>query len=545
MPDPLKFIQEGFSGGMERRIDPTRIGKKAYPVLINGRNRYDVITPVRLPTEMVLPETGVVQGIYAAGGYLGLLQGGRAYYRNFNITGDGFHLVPDFQMDETQPTLWAEPVPASTLNYARSLAESGIVNSGVNLGALIGGSPRCVVVNDGINQPRIIESNGTGRVSKAMAEWNMNDREGLPIGRQMKYHNGKLYMVSQDGTRIFPSVTGRPLDFQIPIDGNGDRGGSFEDVAHRVGYDEIACLESLNSPDSSLLVGGPNGSFRVIPDFENTKFGEPEFDNVALFPTGPLNQFSTVDVLGDFTFIDYTGIRSFNAVAQLQVEGKNSPFSQDVDSFFKGIVQGTTCCGKFDNYALYGVKTVHGSGILISDELAQVWAGLDIYPGVEAIRQFAEIKTPLYRKLFFIAGQKLYEAFTGPVAACKVFLGEWCSGDPAVAQRPKTLRAVFSDVKESGTISLTPYVDRKAQAPLTETVTVTAVAESDPMAVPFGVSSQDVVKQPEFSIGRCKEGWKIGALLEWNFDASLSHVSLESDPAPSEESKAGRYARAA
>jgi hypothetical protein len=188
----------------------------------------------------------------------------------------------------------------------------------------------------------------------------------------------------------------------------------------------------LNTPDNGFFVSTLRDSTKVVPDFSSLVWGEPQFDNVPLFPTGALNQFSFVDVLGDSAFIDFTGVRSFNAVTQFRYEGKNSPFSRKVYNLFKDVTQTTPCCGRFDNYILFAVETIYGSAVLIYDEIAQAWVGLDLFPGVAAIKQFAEIKTRTARRLLFITtDHKLYEAYASPVTApLKIYVGEWCSQDP-------------------------------------------------------------------------------------------------------------------
>ena len=69
----LIFSQESFDGGMNQQVDPTRLQNNEYPLLVNGRTRYGVVEPVKLP-ENADPQGTLdgmlIQGIYAAGPFL-------------------------------------------------------------------------------------------------------------------------------------------------------------------------------------------------------------------------------------------------------------------------------------------------------------------------------------------------------------------------------------------------------------------------------------------------------------------------------------------
>lgn len=542
MASKLLYKQDGFSGGMQSRVDATRIARNAYPLGINVRNRKDVLQPIPKPDGISLPAIGNLQGVYAAGNYLLIFLSGRGYVRNYGLANPAWQDV-GLQMDPDVPVIYAELVPASSVNRVRA-ASSTNANSTVNLTSVLATSPRCVVVQDGVNQPWIIESNGVARKARAYGEWSTDNREYVPVGLNMLHHNGKLYILSRDRTKIYHSVTGRPLDFGVAVDTNGVIAGIADDTAHSVGYSEVTCMAALNSPDGGFYVGTITSSHRVVPDFENTIFGEPQFDNVDLFPTGPLNQFCFSEVLGDSVFIDFSGVRSFNAVAQTQNEGKNTPFARDIHTLFEGIVQSTPCVGRFDNYTFFGLDTIYGSAVAVYDELTQAWVGVDIYSGVAAIKQFAEVKTSLGRRLFFITtDDQLYEALAGDtVETAKVFIGEFCSGDPSVSQKPLMFRSVFINAEEAGDVSVTPYADRVAQGVLTQPVEAGEAAMAVPVTPPFGAATADNCKVVEVSLASgFQQGWKHGFWLQWGFPADLSHVSLETDGGRDEEALASRH----
>ena len=188
-------------------------------------------------------------------------------------------------------------------------------------------------------------------------------REYVPVGKQMAFHGGKLYTASADGTKLYHSVSGRPLDFMVPLDNNGNKihaaesSGGVEAVAYTISNDPITCLRSMNTDE--LFVGAANSSYAVKPDRVNTIFGEPTFTKKFLFSTGPVNQNAYLDLLGDSAFIDKHGIRSFNAVQQSETIARNDIFSRPISDIFEGVVQDGTfqCAVVHDGYALFHVLT--------------------------------------------------------------------------------------------------------------------------------------------------------------------------------------------
>jgi len=551
MADPLQYIQKDFSGGMNQQVDPTRIGPNEYPLGINLRNRYSVIETINQPVQETSLPPGIIQGLYAAGAFAIAFVNGKAYYRDYSTPGTQFIRVDPFQLSPDAPVVFAELVPASTLNFQRIPASDDRL-SPVALTSQVSSTPQALIAQDGVSQPWIISPDGKGRPAQTYADWTVDNREYVPIGRNMLFAGGILYLVAPDGVDIYRSVSGRPMDFMVNVTSPaGDKpapteaDGGAQTSSHRVGYEPITCLASLNSPDGGFFVSTPKNSTKVVPDFTALIWGEPQFDNSALFPTGAINQFSFVDILGDSAFVDFTGIRSFNAVLQFRYEGKNSPFSAKVFNLFKEIVQVNPCAGKFDNYAFFSVQTIYGPGVLVYDEITSSWVGLDIYPGVGAIKQFAEIKTTTFRKLLFITeDNKLYEAFAGATAPLTLYAGEFCSNDPKMEQTGMVFKVILVDAKEDGTITVTPFIDRKAQTPIPTPVTAVLPSNPVPMVVPFGVSTSDTVQSKTFEIGRVQSGWKVGMLITVDFACSISHLSLTTEAetqevAPQEE--AARY----
>lgn len=138
----------------------------------------------------------------------------------------------------------------------------------------------------------------------------------------------KLFIVSPDGKSIFHSVTGRFLDFMVNVDVNGEKltsesQGDAKSVSFSFGTDEITCAVATTVP-SSFIYGTAKNAKIITLDYTRTLFGEPYPFVSADLTVGVVNQDSIINTLGDTTAVDFEGVKSFNAVANLQTEGRNS-----------------------------------------------------------------------------------------------------------------------------------------------------------------------------------------------------------------------------
>jgi hypothetical protein len=549
----LDFIQQSWSGGLNQQLDSTRLSKTEYALLINGRNRYDIITPVKLPDEIEDPllSLGVnFQGIYSAGSLLIVFVDGLAYWKNYNLAGSNYTQIAGFLMDANEPIIYAELVPTSYSNYTRIPTTANQKNTDVKLVSLVSPSPQGLVCQDGKNNPWIIDSALGARELSSYSAWTLNNREYVPIGKQMLWFNGILYIVSANGTKILRSVTGRPLDFMVNITAAGDKepaeqDGGADSVSHSVDFEPITSINRLITDDGSFFVSTNKASYAVTPlvEPEDLIFGEPSFANRFLFSAGSTSPFSFIEMLGDNAFVDFNGLRSFNAVLQLKNEGKNSPFSKKVGPILQSIVQDYTAAATFDNYALFGVNTIYGRGILVFDTLGEIFVGLDIYPNVGQIKKFEEVKTATGRKLFFITiDNKLYEAFgSEDTANCQLYIGDWCSNDPNVEQKPFQLKLVFIDCKQDGTVHASNYTDKKLGKELDAPLAAKLDAFNPPIIPPFGQATADTVQILAFDFSSSAiQGWKHGFFISWDIDASLSHARITASEEPNVNSVASQ-----
>ncbi len=539
MPKPLNFIQQSFIGGLNQQIDATAINDNEYTLLVNGRNRYDDITPVNLPvlTEDLNLNNRKLQGTYSASNIEFIFADGLAFYKDWNFPTSPYIKIADFQMSSIVDIIYAELVPDSSMHFKRTLASANIKDP-IELNSLISGSPQCLLVQDGLNQPWVIMADYTARQTMGYDGWEDTNegREYVPIGRQMLHHDGILYLVSSDGRRILRSITGRPLDFMVNIQSNGNKypteleGGAIT-VSHSVDYEEITVLGRLNVDNGAFFVSTKKAAYAVIPEFGalDLIFGEPIFSNQFLFSAGAISPFSFIELLGDYAFSDFNGLRSFNAIMNFKNEGQNSPFSKKLGPILQGIQQDYVAAINFDNYALFALNTIHGRGIVVYDTLHDVFSAIDIYPEVGQIKQFCEVKTNIGRKLLFITVDDMhYEAFVSEdKAVCSVYFKEWSSEDPSFDIKPSLFKSVFTDIKESGTLTALIFVDRKLNKTIPQAITQAAtLVEESPVDIPYNHSTRDLVQTLTFDIGRALTGWKIGVMLQWDFNATLSIVKL-------------------
>jgi len=491
---------------MNMALDDSRIGQDEYQLGLNVRNRFGDLRPIRRPLEITTGFTAGVplQGVYAVGDFIIIAQAGVAKYKHrlSDTWVDLWNSAGSYYLDPAVDTIYFQSVPSSNRGFAY---KSTGTTSGVVVDTSATPPTRTsagIVVQDGINQPNLIEFKSSGssafvsvRKCRTYAEHNTTidsvvEREYVPIGKQMMYFNGKLYIISPDGTTIFHSVSGRPLDFVIAINTDGDKVSSDEGVggavaiSYSVSYDPITCIGPLNT--DSFFVGTGSASYAVTPDNSRLLFGEPMFSKKYLFGASVVNQFSFIDVLGDFAFIDSEGLRSFNAVQQLRNEGRNSAFSMSVAKLFENIVQDSTLSAaiSFDNYGLFSMRTAYGNVIVVYDTMSKKFVSVDTYQdgsdaeavesggivtggfdadsvsyGFGIIKQFTKISTNSAHELYAITDTgELLKFYSGAKhLQASVTTRAWASGDPRVEQKPLELRTLFSNVSawESKSVSLT------------------------------------------------------------------------------------------
>lgn len=538
MAASLTFSQVDFSGGMNQQVDGSRVGLTEYPLLLNARTRNGIVEPVTRPIDRTPTDLTWFQGVYAAGSYSVIFASGQAFYKDETLATSEYTRIPGLQLSTTARFIYACAVPASTVNARRTLTDQNNINLGVKFIADTSSSPQCLVVQDGTSQPWIIFPDGSARVTQNYNQWLTTNREYVPIGSQMLFAGGILYVVSSDGKQIFRSVTGRPLDFMVIIAPNGDKLASESDggaaqISHKVDYAPITAIGTLNSADDSFYVSTARTSYSVRPNFDITPYGEPSFDNVFLFSTGATNQFSLCDVLGDIALVDYSGIRSFNSVRQFRVDGKNSPFSARINALLDGQTQTSAAAVAFDNYAIFAVRTVFGEGFLVYDTILQQWAALDLHEEFSSrpVLMFAEVKTNTTRKLLCITRTGLFELYSssGTTHVAGYYTPEFCSGQSAIRQKPLHVKLTFVDVRTAGNVFVLPYEDSKAGVQKASAVAARLISRNS-YVPPIVNGTSDQVRNVLVPLNdTSKVCWKCGLFVRWNFSGKLAAITLESN----------------
>lgn len=413
MSNPITYTQSSFEGGMNLLSLDTNLQPNQYIKGINVRSRFGDIEPIKAPIEIKtgLPdEIILMQGLYSFGSLMVVFVDGLAFYRL--ATASAWVQIAGFAMSEIANRIYCCGVPQSSLNYSRTNI-GATPSAGVTLeSTTIATSPVALVVQDGINQPWLIFSDGTARISSTYDQWDVTtNREYIPIGLQMVYFDGILFLVSADKKRIYRSVSGRPLDFVIAIDNGANKISDAEITSFAVDSNEINLLTQLNT--DSLIVGTAYSAYSVTPDFtpETLLYGEPIFSQIFLFTAGVSNQFCFADILGDFAFIDKEGLKSFNGVIQLKFEGNNTIFSLSISKLFNQITQDDPCVGSFDNYTFFAVKTSLGNGtILVYDNINKCFPSVDIL-SIGTIKQFASTYTSSRQRFFVMTTKTVYELY--------------------------------------------------------------------------------------------------------------------------------------
>lgn len=486
------YAQSSFLGGMNMAVDDSRLGEDEYRLAFNVRNRYGDLRPIRCPDSINIGFTKDVrlQGLYTVGDFLFAFQNGEAKFKH-RLADTGSLIVDNtwttlwdtsnsnLMLDANVDTVYIQAVPGSVMDMPRKATSSSVANDENNPSVKLTYNTTKwtktiagIIVQDGVNQPNLIVFSSTDagatatiRKCRTFAEWGTGAsgeeiREYVPIGKQMLFFGGKLYIVSPDGKQIYHSVSGRPLDFVVPIDQNGvkiaasEADGGAPAVSYSVSYEPITCIHALNT--DSFFVSTRTASYAVTPNLNHTLFGEPTFGKTYLFSASVVNQHSFVDAGGDFVFIDTEGLRSFNAVKQLKNEGRNSAFSLKVAKLFEGVVQDVTAAIEFDNYVLFACKTIYGYGVVVYDNTSQKFVSLDLLAenkhtgyalgsSVPAITQFTKIDSDTAHELYAstIDGRllKLYSGNNWSTAFIQT--RAYSTHDPRVEQKVTQMRSLF------------------------------------------------------------------------------------------------------
>lgn len=466
--------QQGFSGGMNLLSDAMDLKPNEYVYAHNVRNRNEILEPT---TQHLLVDSpaGLKQGLYTFEDFMLLFVAGKAYYKN--VSESTWHQIASFDMSDTADVIYACAVPEGTYNFQRKAVDDADAKAGskFNRAILLNGNGSGLVCQDGETQPWLIYIVGgvpVARLTQTYAAWDSvsGTREYVPIGTIMLYFDDILYVASSKV--VFRSVTGRPLDFVVNILADGAKGGDATTTPCYAFTENVTCLAPLatqgyDGATASAFLASTLGNFcfALVPNRNATIFGEPLYIKIPLFSATVINQFSFVDILGDFAFIDPEGIRSFNAILQQKNEGRNSPISLKISRAFQNFKKqplqspSRVAAVVFDNYAIFAVVTAYGNSLVVYDTLHQVFCSFD-WNQFGPVKKFAVTQVDKPRLFGITFDDQLVEYYGSTEYSRAVLMTrEWFSGSIAVEIKTENLRTLFDLSNNSGQAKATAYID--------------------------------------------------------------------------------------
>jgi len=576
-----EYNQLSFIGGMNLLLDDTHLAVNQYRIGFNLRNRYDELDLILSSVEDTLAPSGIKQEMTTFGDYEILFVSGKAYYKLY--TDIYWSQVAGFQMSQTAPRFWTKTVPVSETNYYRLAANpvgqpnsrSGILANNV-AGATAGNLPG-LLVQDGINQPQFIFLNSSGlpisRVTNDITKWNISftdalntvvvydNREYVPIGTAMEFVDGVLYIVSPSGDLILRSVSGRPLDFVVNVTNllanvypfTQYPGGDAYTTAYSVGVGGITCLRAM--ADNSLFVAASNANFSVSKNMTQnapTIFGEYTFIRKFLFNANCLSDRAIFDTTGDTRFIDLTGVRSFNSIAQTQNEGRNTVFTSTIQSAFQVVSKTTEAVTNiiqdasyaagilYNNYELYAVSTVFGPAIAVYDTINSCWTSFDVaQTGGKRIKAFTKIELDVQALFAITEDDRVFRLYAGPnrdvgivrtAGVCSNTL--WLNNNfkmahPKLEVQLRMTRVIVNKITRDCSISFMPFVGNRAAFSSPVISDISYKEPTNPTTSLFTLSDIDTqMENLLFSTPTCSQGWRVFGLFSWT-DGAITQFSME------------------
>lgn len=546
----MDYLQNDFSNGLDLLSADARVAPNGYVWLINARSRFGRLDPIKKHLLIDIP-VGKLQGGVTLGNILIVFVSGFAYYQK---DGDiGWIQIPGFRMSATENEYWTCAVPFSTSNFRRSLDVSKNIHAPIveRNDFRISGTPAAIVVQDSVTQPYLIMYDTenqifTSRACKTYNEWknvsvSADDREYVPIGRQMMLFNGNiLFIVSKDKKSILRSITGRPLDFMVNVDENGNKMssetlGGAQTVSFNFDYDDITCIENIDIPDA-FIYGTPRNTRIIVADYNNTVFGEPQFRVLARNTSGIINQYSFAQSLNDWVQIGANGISSFNAVQQLKFKGNNSIFTLQLQKLLTNSKTGAPIkqvdCSiiNFANYLLCNLDTYWGNIICVYDTLRDTWAALDI-TRVVRVKRFLIVDTASEDKLYAITkAGKLYRMFAGPTTeTAGLRVKGYTPQATDTEHKSQKFVAFFDKGTFNGKAVLRELVDDQQNHPRKSVeASITALdLAAEPVGINYPVrppvipSNKQQVQVKTWPLAKGLEGKKISFQLMWTNDSSV------------------------
>ena len=565
--------QDTFSNGLDLVSPDVQVNTSGYVWLVNGRTRYGYVQPITSPIKDLGAPAGLKQGIIALGNNVIVFVAGKAWYKLYNS--QQWIEVPNFTLDATVPNIYSCAVPASSMDYNRKLNSSGNIVDQMLLttNSRPNGTPSGIVCQDGINQPQLILFNEDTQIFRArplgtFANWTPTNAEYVPIGLFMMFMNQKLFIVSPDQSEVYQSISGSPLNFTLNVNTAGWPNGSTTDpvsgaitplltvgleasygaasTSFAFDYDPITCLQPVNVTDS-FIYATKNNTRVITLNYSSTVFGEPLYSQAALINTGIANQYSLVDINGDYAFVNREGIRNFNAVQSLKFEGRNSVFSKMVSKLFVDQIQDYAVAFSYDNYSIFNVQTVCGTACAVYDTISGQWVALDIF-NIGNITQTALVDLTgevvqycitdtndiyvLYSTTALPMQPYLFTRAYSTIGINQYYAGIASYANISAASGPITeiksqkLDLIFRDGSFSGTVWCTEFCNGVEKSTIKKPLSEAAVVTNYELLPAIQPLIESEGQRITFNFCNTSRGFKLGYAITWNTDASLMKIRL-------------------
>jgi hypothetical protein len=543
-------LQNSFIDGMDLISPDMQMAENSYRWLMNGRQRYGEIQANNSATKVTGAPAGTKQGIIAVGNVLVLFVNGEAYW---NVDGSStWTKIANFKMD-TSAMYYAQAIPGSTFNFTRKLATTANIKDPLNVSVDLSiiGTPSGILVQDGIHQPWVIFYDYTNktfiaRVTKGYSSWTQSNPEYVPIGKKMMVVDSILFIEAIDGQSIYRSVSGMPLNFMLNVDFNGDKQtteaqGGADTTSFAFDFDKVTNITPSSTPSSFICATAR--TLRIISlDYNDTIFGEPTFSVAAVIDAGVSNQYSLVEINGDIAFVDYDGVKTFNAVLQLKYKGQNSNFSVPIMKLLKyangkSIKQTEAIAFNFNNYSIFALQSIWGFLYFVYDTISNKWVALDsTFAG--KITRVAITETTTESKLYAINNaNELWWLYSNTAKRETAVLvtrpysskldSNYYEDNLKVQHKSEQLKLAIKNGVNAGTISATEYVDEqlssvKLDLPLNSMIS----GINYPVQVPVVPNNAKLKEHKTFVWRDGLQGRKLGYIIKWDNDATLSEIQL-------------------
>jgi hypothetical protein len=509
------FTQNTFIAGMNAQFARVNTPEGAYPLLLNGRSNKGTISPIKKHVLQTGLPAGNYQALVALGDYLLVVISGEAYVRNVTL-GTPWTTITGFSPLNADSEIYTTVLPVGNdrTNY---VSGAPVYNSG------IAATLQCLRLSDNINQARLIYFDGTTAVAATYANWTKDRPQYVPVGSFSCISGVRHFMASPDGTQIYASRSGRPLDFVLVLDAAGEKAADAKGLATSVDFNPMT--QMVPSSDGGVIASTLRATYTVFEDPNDEFFGEYRLKSKMLFPVGCVNWKSTADILGDSAFISQFGIQSFNTVLQAQRESNNYPLGARIARYLSN-PQSDTCAINFDTLALFAVNTIYGEAVMVFDTTTQQFVSIDT--GFGKVRQFAVHTTSNSTRLWFINyDNQLYEAYADTeYAQCSVLLGDYAIKEPGLDHVIYRAEATFVNLTEAVDVRMQLYAEESLVVSADYTIGSDAlISPPAPVALPFanGPRSEHCI----CTVDSKKRTQSTSLWIQWQGGAELAQVQLD------------------